>query len=105
LLEEAAGKETGALRARRWRQAYSVHWFLGNHQQAIDCLARAVTETPNDYSLRYTFASVLYSQHQYDRACQNFQWCARRKPHDRAIRQKVRDARARMAPATMARVN
>lgn len=82
---QARAVETSQSAASYWREAATVHEYLGDLSSAIECQQQAVEALPEDFSNRKLYATLLARDHRYDEATEALQWCLRRQPDDTAV--------------------
>ena len=82
LSKEVATAPTSEAAAACWREAGSVHDFLGDLPRALDCQRRAVDLLPNDFDNRRLYGEMLLRAGRWDEATTSLQWCLRRQPDD-----------------------
>ena len=80
LSREVATAPTTEAAAACWREAGSIHDFLGDLPRALDCQRRAVDLLPNDFDNRRLYGEMLLRAGRWDEATTSFQWCLRRQP-------------------------
>lgn len=85
-LEQDAARETGQAAARLWYRAYEVHRQLGNEQEKLACIGRAVECSPRDFDMRRTLGLELLAAERFDEAVEQFRWCLSRRPQDAAVK-------------------
>ncbi len=85
-LEQDAARETGGAAARLWFRAYEVHRRLGNEQEKLTCIGRAVECSPRNFDIRRTLGLELLAGERFDEAIEQFRWCLSRRPQDAAVK-------------------
>ena len=66
-----------------------MHGFLEQLPEALEAARKAVEADPNDYHLHYMLGVRLYQQGELDESLEQFRWCLRRRPDDKAALQKL----------------
>ncbi len=98
-----AERQSGAAAALRWSQAASVYRTLEDTERFVACAERAVQNTPDDFARRRVLAQAYQSNHQYELAMQQLQWCLNRQPGDPQLEQQFQAVNRRRLTAQQAR--
>ncbi|HIM29389.1 MAG TPA: hypothetical protein EYG57_07510 [Planctomycetes bacterium] len=94
-LEEDARKYHGEAAAEIWWIAQSVHAELGDAARQTRAVEQAVKATPHDIVKRETLAGLYFDQQQFAQALVEYEWCVRRRPRDKSLLRRVREASIR----------
>jgi O-antigen ligase len=91
-LERDARKYEGKAASDIWWIAQSVYAGLGDVSRQTYAVAQAVSADPHDVIRRVTLAGLYFDQHKYVEALAEYEWCVRRRPGDKSLRRRVREA-------------
>ena len=90
--EAAAQAARGAEAAALWLEAHQAYAALHDGPQALRCAQTAFACDPNNYDVRYALSLCLIERKSFAEAQQHLSWCLKRRPEDRSLEQRYREA-------------
>ncbi len=103
-LQQDAQTKSSREAASHWRRAQETFTWLGDNDKALHCQRNAVGLAPLDFDSRRTLARLLTKQHHYPEAIEQFEWCVRRQPDDKSLRNELADLRILQVSSTQIHV-
>lgn len=86
---ESATRSTGEESASHIVTAHGCYAEMGEDDLATSILQKAIKRHSNSYNLRSNLAHWLYNHEQYAESLPHLEWCCRRRPNDKVIRERV----------------
>jgi O-antigen ligase/tetratricopeptide (TPR) repeat protein len=83
---------SGAKAAALWLEACRAYAALGDGPHALRSAQSACACDPNNYDVRYALSLCLIEQESFAEAQGHLSWCLRRRPEDRTLEQRYKEA-------------